>query len=98
MKVKSVISKINNQNFYSLNTAVKEANLSKSDCVVKNHNFSHHRNFDIATNIYRCEDGFVAITGLINDRNKTGYHTYNIPSFAEEYVTVATITYAPKVK
>lgn len=98
MKVKNIISKINNQNFYSLNLAVKEVNLGKADCIAKNYNFSHHCNFDIATNIYKCEDGYVAITGLINDRNKIGYHTYNIPSFAEEYITVPKIVYIPKVK
>lgn len=98
MKVKEVISEINNKDYYSINAAVKAVELSKSNCVVENYNFSKHRNFDITTNIYKCDDGFVAITGLINDRSKIGYDEYNIPAFAEEYIEIPTVTYAPKYR
>lgn len=98
MKVKEVISEINNKDYYSINSAVKAVELSKANCVVENYNFSKHRNFDITTNIYKCDDGFVAITGLINDRSKIGYDEYNIPAFAEEYIEIPTVTYAPKYR
>ena len=98
MKVKEVISEINNKDYYSINAAVKAAELSKANCVVENYNFSKHRNFDITTNIYKCNDGFVAITGLINDRSKIGYDEYNIPAFAEEYIEIPTVTYVPKYR
>lgn len=98
MKVKEIISEINNNDFYSINSAAKAVELRKSDIVVENYNFSKHRNFDITTNIYRCDNGFVAITGLINDRSKVGYEEYNIPAFAEEYIEIPTVTYAPKYR
>lgn len=98
MKVKNIISTINDTDFYSINAAIKAVDLHKNDCVVENYNFSKHKNFDITTNIYKCEDGFIAITGLINDKSKLGYEEYNITAFAEEYIEIPTVTYAPKYR
>lgn len=98
MKVKEIISTINNNDYYSLITASRAVQLHKENIVVENFNLSKHRNFEIATNIYKCEDGFVAITGLKNDRSKNGFDQYNITAWAEEYIEVPTVTYAPKYR
>lgn len=98
MKVKEVISAINNTDYYSLISAQRAAKLCKDDLVVENYNFSKHKNFDIATNIYKCEDGFVGISGLKNDRSKNGFDQYNIAAWVEEYVEIPTVTYAPKYR
>lgn len=98
MKVKEVISIINDNDYFSLITAARAAQLHKDDIVVENFNLSKHRNFEIVTNIYKCEDGFVAITGLKNDRSKSGYEQYNITAWAEEYVEIPTVFYAPKYR
>lgn len=98
MKVKGVISVINNTDYYSLISAQRAAGLCKEDLIVENYNFSKHKNFDIATNIYKCEDGFVGISGLKNDHSKSGFDQYNITTWVEEYVEIPTVTYAPKYR
>lgn len=98
MKAKEIVEKINNSSFYSLQTALNEADLSRKNCVKLNYNFSRHKNFDIVTNIYECEEGFVAITGLTNDRAKIGYKAYGIVAFAEEYMAVPSVMYVPKYR
>lgn len=98
MKVKEIISTISNTDYYSLTEAIRAVNLNKDNMVVENYNLSKHKYFDIVTNIYKCDDGFVAITGLKNNIKKKDYEEFNIPVFAEEYIEIPTITYAPKYR
>lgn len=98
MKVKEIISAIGNTDYYSLIEAIRAVDLHKDDIVVENYNVSKHKYFDIVTNIYKCSDGFVAITGLKNNIKKKDYEEFNITSFAEEYIEIPTVTYAPKYR
>ena len=98
MKVREILNNINSTEYWSLNEAVKAVNLTRSDCVSQAYPTSSHQDFDMMTNIYRADDGFVAITGLINDKAKRGYQSYGITSFAEEYEEIQIINYRPKYR
>ena len=98
MKVKEVISLISNTDYYSLIEATRAVGLYKDDIVVENYNITKHKYFNIVTNIYQCEDGFVAITGLKNNIKKKDYEEFNIAAFAEEYIEIPTVMYAPKYR
>lgn len=98
MKVKEIISAISNTDYYSLIEAIRAIGLHKDDIIVENYNISKHKYFDLVTNIYRCEDGVVAISGLKNNIKKKDYKEFNITSWAEEYIEIPSVTYAPKYR
>lgn len=100
MTIKEIIKTVNNANVFSLTDAVKCANLHKEDMVVNNANLSKHKYFDMVTNVYKCDDGYIGITGLTNNTKKKKYDVFGIKSFAEEYRVVAkgkkASSYSPK--
>lgn len=95
MKVNEVISCINKGKFYSLAKATQAANLHKENMLVKNFNLSKHKFFNIVTNIYKCSDGIVAVTGLTNNINKENYSKFGITAFAEKYKNERKDNYVP---
>lgn len=98
MKVKEIISTINNTTFFSINAAIKAAGLTSNDCVNDNFQGCTHKNFDMVTAIYKADDGYVAITGITNDKAKRGYDYYGIETFAEEYEAIPMVKYVPKYR
>lgn len=100
MKVKEIISKINHNTYYSLQEAIKNIGISNKEIVDDCYHFSKHVYFDIVTYICKCEDGYVGITGLINNRKKKSYKQFNIPVFAEEWERseIKRFAYYPKYK
>jgi hypothetical protein len=98
MKVEEVINLIDNTDelYY---TSDAEDLLSKYNVkqVAYGLNVDRHRWYDIVTDVYKCEDGFVGITGL-----GQLYSEMMTPSdcdvycYAEEYEEEQTITYKRK--
>ena len=90
MKVKEFIEFVNNSNFSSLNM------ISVDDwwiCSEELNSFSEM--YNVYTDIYKCEDGFVGVTGVIP---KEGYtpEEIGIPCRAEEFVPIPSIKYVSK--
>ena len=96
MEVKEAIDLINNSdNCYSLSDA---ENLLKG-CKFKNRqDYESNRWYILATDIYEVDDGYIGVSGVselkseIMDYSDTGEHCV-----AEEYKSVQTITYIPKI-
>lgn len=98
MKVQEVINLINEQDeLYCLSDA--EELLSKHDVeqVMYGLESDAHRYYEISTDVYQCEDGFVGVTGL-----GTMFSEMMLPSdcdihcSAEEYEPVQVVTYRRK--
>lgn len=62
MKVKELITLVNNNFFYSLHDLDEIENLPK--CVAGGLELNQHRWCSTAINVYKCEDGFVGIWGI----------------------------------
>lgn len=99
MKVEEVIKLINEQDeLYCLSDA-EELLLSKHgvEQVVYGLESNKHRWYEISTDVYQCEDGFVGVTGL-----GTMFSEMMLPSdcdvhcSAEEYEPVQVVTYRRK--
>lgn len=53
--------------------------------------------YSIATDVYKCDDGFVGIRGAYQSfSEQQGWSDIDVTCFAEEYEAVQTITYKPK--
>lgn len=98
MKVEEVIKLINEQDeLYSLSDA--EELLSKHGVEQEAYGLESdaHRYYEISTDVYQCEDGFVGVTGL-----GTMFSEMMLPSdcdvhcSAEEYEPVQVVTYRRK--
>lgn len=92
MKVKEFIEFINNGNFLALYVV--------SDKTARNMVYSEMLNcysetYKSYTDIYKCEDGFVGVTGIIPEDEYTP-EDIGISCQAEEYVAIPSIKYVPK--
>ena len=57
-----------------------------------------HDWYEIATDIYKCEDGYVGVTGLSNIySSRMCSSDCNVLCYAEEYEEVKMITYMKKI-
>ena len=97
MKVKEIIEKINNGDFTSVWEAEDEVLDNTVEKVASGLEKDSHRWFDVSTNIYKLEDGFIGITGVTELKSEyivwsdCGYYTT-----ACEYEEYTTISYRPK--
>ena len=96
MKVQEVISRVNNGDFNCIFHA-KEALPREVEEVTNNLNIDEHRWYIITTSVYKCEDGFVGITGpsSLKSESMTWSDTDEYCT-AEEYEAVPSIIYKPK--
>ena len=96
MKVQEVISRVNNGDFNCIFDA-EEAIPIEVEEVTNNLNIDEHRWYIITTSVYKCEDGFVGITGpsLLKSESMTWSDTDEYCT-AEEYEAVPSIIYKPK--
>ena len=99
MKVKELIDLINNsENCYSIWDAEKLFGTSINR-VDKNLNEDHCRWYTISTNVYKCDDGYVGITGPSELKSECMvWSDCDYPCFAEEYEAYTTISYRTKKK
>ena len=95
MTVTEFIMAVNNSKepFYSLDEVYDYA----FDKKVATIDFDKHSGYDITTDVYRCEDGFVGVTGL-NEIFCDGLYPSDlrINCEASEYEEVQVISYKPK--
>ena len=96
MKVQEVISRVNNEDFNCIFN-VEEALPREVEEVTNNLNIDEHRWYIITTSVYKCEDGFVGITGpsSLKSESMTWSDTDEYCT-AEEYKAVPSIIYKPK--
>lgn len=93
MKVKELITLVNNNFFYSLHDLVEIENFP--ECVDEGLELDQHRRYSTAVNVYKCEDGYVGIYGVYqNFSEQQDYKDIGIKCLAEEYIKVP---YAPYV-
>lgn len=95
MKVKELISIINDNEepFYSLSEV--QFYLNKKS--VQTINIDTNRDYSFATDIYKCTDGFVGITGLYHVFSKCfSFSDFCFKCIASEYEEVKVVTYKPK--
>ena len=96
MKVKELIDKVNSTtNCYSIHHAedfIKKINKVASDIYVEKHKW-----YNISTNIYRLEDGFVGITRPSMLKSKSIiWSDCDYTCIVEEYESVYKLIYQPK--
>ena len=96
MKVQEVISRVNNGYFNCIFDA-EEALSREVKEVANNLDIDEHRWYIITTSLYKCEDGFVGITGpsSLKSESMTWSDTDEYCT-AEEYEAVPSIIYKPK--
>ena len=96
MKVQEVISRVNNEDFNCIFN-VEEAIHREVEEVNNNININEKRWYIITTSVYKCEDGFVGITGpsSLKSESMTWSDTDEYCT-AEEYEAVPSIIYKPK--
>lgn len=93
MKVQEVISLCNSNEFYSLYDFEEKCNI---ESVARNLNIDSHRWYEESTTVYKCDDGFVGVTGVSQLYSESmGYCDCESPCWAKEYKPVQTITYEP---
>lgn len=69
----------------------------KAEKVASGLELDEHRWYSIATDVYKCDDGFVGVRGAYQSFSELqGWPDIDVPCFAEEYEAVQTITYQPK--
>lgn len=98
MKVKEVIKALKDNKCYSMREAMKVSGLETAHMIAGCQNCVEHRNFTQCTNVFKCDDGLVGVTGLTADHNHVGYEKIGFVSFAEEYEEVQVVRYLPKEK
>lgn len=98
MKVKELIELINNEEEL-YHTGDAEDLLSDYDVeqVAYGLNPDRHRWYEIVTDVYKCEDGFVGVTGLGQIYSEMmSSSDCDVTCYAEEYEEIQTITYKRK--
>ena len=96
MTVKELIDLINNADYYSIWEAEKHFG-SGVYRVAANVYEDKHRWYVVSTNVYKCDDGYVGITGpsALNSESMV-WSDCGYPCTAEEYEAFNTISYKPK--
>jgi hypothetical protein len=96
MTVNELINFISEPILYSLYSA--EEYIGKNAEKVASHLYpDEHRWYQVSTDVYKCEDGYVGVTGPSNMYSESStWKDINFPCFAEEFVPVTTTTYKQK--
>lgn len=96
MKVKEVIDVCNSNKMYSLYDFEEEYHLESVAC---NLNIDSHRWYEESTTVYKCDDGFVGVTGVSQLYSESmDYCDCESICWAEEYIPVQTVTYVSASK
>lgn len=99
MKVKELIDYVNNAKFYCPDDVMDSLPyvLNKTLKYVTEFGFSEHRWYVTATQIFKCDDGFVGIAGpVIIKSEEMSWKDTGCECVASEYVKVMKPTYEPK--
>lgn len=91
MTVQEAIKIVNGGNFHSLNDADE---IFDENAVARGLDIEHRRWFDIETNVYRVDDGFVGVRGVTAIDSDMEYEDCSYLAHAFEYER--SFTYKPK--
>lgn len=93
MKVNEVIDMCNSHDYWSFWEFEEDCD---AEAVVRDLNLDRARWYEISTNVYKCEDGFVGVTGVSNLYSEMmSWSDCDCKCVAEEYKQVPTVTYVP---
>lgn len=96
MKVTEVIEKCSSENIWSLLEFEEEFPGIKR--VASDLNIERDRWFELATNVYECEDGFVGVNGISEVYSEMMSNSdCECPCTATEYEEFTTVSYRPKI-
>lgn len=96
MKVQELINLINEEPLYSLWDA--DDVIGKNAKMVASHlDLDEHRWYNMAVNVYECEDGFVGVFGVYQSfSERQTWEDINVVCEASRYKEVKTVTYMPE--
>lgn len=93
MKVKEVIEKVNANKYWSLYDFEESFDL---EAVARGLYVDKARWFEISTSVYKCDDGFVGVSGVTQTYSEMmDYSDCCCECIAEEFKPVQTVTYVP---
>lgn len=94
MKVAEVLEKVSTNEYWSLYEFEEEFNLEVIDTCVKP--IDYHRWYEVSTNVYKCEDGFVGVSGVSQLYSEmSSYEDFFHKCTAEEYKQILAPKYVP---
>jgi hypothetical protein len=93
MKVAEVIEKVKSTNYWSLYSFEEDFNL---EAVAHDLYVDKHRWFETSTTVYKCEDGYVGVSGISQLYSESmDYEDCYCECVAEEFEPKQVITYVP---
>ena len=93
MKVSEVIEKVNSIKYWSLYSFEEDFNL---EAVASELNVDKHRWYEISTSVYKCDDGFVGVSGVTQlYAELMDYKDCYCECIAEEFEPKQITTYVP---
>lgn len=96
MKVQELIKLINENELYSLSDA-EDLIYDAAEIVEHAIELDQHRWYSVATDVYKCDDGYVGVCGVFQSFSESQTHEdIDFLCEAEEYEEVLTVTYKPK--
>lgn len=96
MKVAEVIEKVNSTKYWSLYSFEEDFDL---EAVARDLYVDKHRWFETSTSVYKCEDGFVGVSGVAKTYSESMYYEDCLcECIVEEFEPKQTITYVPVKK
>lgn len=96
MKVNEVIDLCKSHNYWSFWEFEEDCN---AEAIVRDLNLDRMRWYEVSTNVYKCEDGFVGVTGVSNLYSEMmSWDDCDFKCEAEEYFPVQSIQYVPASK
>lgn len=94
MTVEEVIEKVNSTKYWSLYSFEEEFNL---EAVASGLYADEHRWYEVSTTVYKCEDGFVGVSGVSQLYSESmDYEDCYCECFAEEFEPFTIISYRRK--
>jgi hypothetical protein len=95
MKKQELIDKVNNGNYHSIWEIELESH--QLEAIENKLNPDEHRWYIVSTNIYKCEDGYVGVTGPSSLKSESmDWEDCYCDVVAEEYEEYTTVSYRPK--
>lgn len=93
MKVAEVLEKVNNTRYWSIYAFEEDLDL---EAVAYGLDVDRHRWYEVSTNVYKCEDGFVGVRGPSHLYSESmEYESCYCECFAEEFEPKLVIAYVP---
>jgi len=94
MKVAEVIEKVNSTKYWSLYDFEEDFDL---EAVASGLYVDKHRWYEISTTVYKCDDGFVGVSGVVQTYSEMmDYSDCLCECSAEEFEPKQVTTYVPR--